>query len=181
MKIGNKVLGVKIIGDDSYIDNCSTEDIYLVNGVGSAGSMGLRKSIYDKFKEKYSFATVIHPSTIISSNVELAEGVQVMAGAIIQPGCYIGINSIINTGASIDHDCCIGCHVHIAPGCILSGTVSIGCCTHIGTGCVVIQGKTIGHNTLVGAGSLILHNVKSDIMAFGVPARERHYESMGNV
>ena len=172
-KFGSKVLGIEVLGDDSYIKNYTVHDICLVNGLGSVGSMNLRKKIYEKFKQDgYCFKNVIHPSAIISKNVILAEGVQIMAGVVVNAGTSIGNNGIINTRASVDHDCFIGDHVHIAPGSVLSGAVSVGDCTHLGTGCTVIQGKTIGDHVLVGAGSLIIKNVKSGMKVLGVPAKE---------
>ena len=172
-KIGSRILGVEVLGDDSYIENYAVDDVLLVNGLGSVALMNLRKKVYDKFKQDgYYFKSVIHPSAIISKNVILAEGVQILAGAVVNTGTSIGDNVIINTRASVDHDCFIGNHVHIAPGSILSGTVSVGDCTHLGTGCTVIQGKTIGNRVLVGAGSLVVKNIKSDMKVLGVPARE---------
>jgi len=50
---------------------------------------------------------VIHPRAVISP-APPAEGAQVLAGAVINPGVTIGENCLINTGAVIDHDCAIG-------------------------------------------------------------------------
>lgn len=172
-KVGSKILGVEILGDDSYIKKYSVNDILLVNGLGSIDSMNLRKKIYDKFKKDgYFFRNVIHSSAVISKNVILAEGVQIMPGAIVNAGTSIANNVIINTRVAIDHDCFIGNHVHVAPGSVLSGFVSIGDCTHLGTGCTIIQGKIIGTKVLVGAGTLVIKNVKSGMKVLGVPAKE---------
>lgn len=172
-KIGMEILGIKVIGNDSDIKNYCQDDILLVNGIGSVDSMALRKKIYLSFKRQgYAFAKVIHPRAIIGRTVELGEGVQIMAGSILQPGCSIGENTIINTSVSIDHDSKIGSHVHIAPGSVLSGNVIVGNCTHIGIGCTIIQGKHIGHETLLGAGSLVLKDIRSNVRVFGVPAKE---------
>ena len=171
--VGEKVLGIKVLGDDTYVLKYSPQEIYLVNGIGSIGPMQARKHVYDLFHQKgYSFMTVIHPSAIIGREVKLAEGVQVMAGAVIQTGCVIGINTIVNTRAVVDHECVLGNHSHIAPGAVLSGSIKIGDCTHIGTGAVIIQGKSVGGNTLVGAGAVVVNNIGSDLVACGVPAKK---------
>lgn len=147
---GTKILGVPVLGGDDVVDEIPPSQVQLVNGLGSVGLPANRQQLFARFKEMgYSFATVVHPSAVVASDVVLGEGPQVMAGAVIQPGSKIGLNSIINTRASVDHDCIIGDHVHIAPGVTLSGGVSVGACSHIGTGATVIQGISIGNGCLV--------------------------------
>lgn len=168
------VLGVKWIGDDeSLLTEHAPESVQLVNGIGSVGVGTLRKKVYDRFKAAgFTFATVIHPSAILSPSAKLAEGVQVLAGVVVQAESSIGANTILNTRSSIDHDCVIGAHVHIAPGTVLSGGVAIGDGAHLGTGAVVIQGQTIGEGAVVGAGAVVVRNVPSSSKVMGVPARE---------
>lgn len=167
------IQGIHYLGDDLVIEKYLASDIQLVNGVGSIGSALQRKQIYDRFKEKgYSFASVIHPSAIISRETELDEGVQIMAGAIIQAGCRIGKNTIINTKASVDHDCVIDKHVHIAPGATLSGGVNIEECVHIGTGAIIIQRRNVFRHSIVGAGAVVVKDVPANCTVYGVPAKE---------
>lgn len=172
-RIGETVMGVPVIGTDEKIFNFRTDEIELVNGIGSVASTLKRGEIFAAFKAcGYRFATVVHPSAIIASNVELAEGAQIMAGAVIQVGARIGINSIVNTRAAVDHDCRIGAGVHIAPGVTLSGDVRVDDDVHIGTGATVIQGVHIFANSVVGAGSVVLRDVPGGVTVYGVPARE---------
>lgn len=172
-KHGTYVLGIPVIGNDEVISQYKPEQIFLVNGIGSVGLPMVRTAIFNEFKKlNYSFVTVIHPSAIVASDVILGEGVQIMAGAIIQPGCNIESNSIINTSTSVDHDCYIGLHVHLAPGVILSGGVGIGDGVHVGTGAVIIQGVQIGRDSIVGAGAVVINHVAENVKVIGVPARE---------
>lgn len=172
-KIDNQILGIKIVGNDGYILNYDPKSIYLVNAIGSIGSMNLRKKIFLNFKQKgYVFAKVIHPTAIIGQAVNIQEGAQIMAGAIIQIGSSIGINSIINTKASVDHDCVIKEHVHISPGSIICGNCIVGSGTHIGAGTTIIQSIIVGENVLVGAGSVVVKDILANVKAFGVPAKD---------
>jgi UDP-perosamine 4-acetyltransferase len=168
------VCGLKILGDDSILLQYPPHAVCLANGLGSVGSsLERRRRVYEKYKVLgYEFCTIIHPSAIISEEVQLSEGVQVMAGAIIQPGCRIGENSIINTRASVDHDCEIGAHVHLAPGVTLCGGVRVGVGTHIGAGASVIQNVQIGRENVIGAGSVVLKDLENHKKVMGVPARE---------
>jgi sugar O-acyltransferase (sialic acid O-acetyltransferase NeuD family) len=170
--VGEHIHDIKVLGGDDIIMDYSPDSIELVNGIGSISSTDKRKDIYLQFKKYgYSFANIIHPSAIIMSEVKLGEGVQILAGAIVQTGCVIGNNSIINTGAIVDHDCIIGEHVHVAPGAVLSGGVHIGTMSHIGTSSTVIQGIKIEEWVTIGAGAVVLNDIPKGKTAIGIPAR----------
>ena len=161
-----------IIGDDSAISEYPSDTVELVNGLGSVGNMNLRTSIFSRFKKLgYRFRSVIHPSAMIAHDCELGEGVQVLAGAVINTGTKIAADTIVNTGAIVDHECIVGSHVHIAPGCTLSGGIHIGDGTHIGTGATIIQGISIGNRALVAAGAVVVKNVPDGEKVMGVPAK----------
>ncbi len=171
---GTCIYGVPVIGDDSEILKYKTDEIELVNGIGSVGNTSIRQKVFSSLKEKgYFFRRVIHEASIVSKRAKLGEGVQLLAGAIVNIEAEIDDNTIINTKTSIDHGCVIGKHCHIAPGCSFSGCVRIGDCTHIGTGTSIIQGINIGKNVLIGAGSVVINDVSDNEKAFGVPARVR--------
>jgi UDP-perosamine 4-acetyltransferase len=164
---------IPILGGDDSVRQYAPDQISPVNGMGSVGVPSARARLFELFvADGYRFVPVVHPAATVASAVVLGEGAQIMAGAIIQPGCRIGANAIINTGAIVDHDCSIGDHVHIAPGVTLSGGVSVGSGSHIGTAASVIQGIRIGSDCLVGAGALVVRDVPPRCKVMGVPARE---------
>ena len=142
---GQDILGVPVLGGDDVVISHKPDSVRLVNGIGSTADTAPRRNIFERFKEQgYCFTTCIHPAAIIAEEVEIGEGSQIMAGAVIQPGTRIGANCIINTRASVDHDCTIGDHVHIAPGAVLSGGVVAENSVHVGTGASVIHDMRIG-------------------------------------
>ena len=172
---GTCIYGVPVIGDDSEILKYKTDEIELINGIGSVGSTTLRRKVFVSFKEKgYVFKSVIDPSVIISKRAKIGEGTQLLAGSVVNTEAEIGDNTIINTKTSIDHGCRIGSNCHIAPGCVLSGCVTVGNNTHIGTGSSIIQGIKIGSNVLLGAGSVVVKNIKDNSKAYGVPAKMKN-------
>lgn len=171
-KHGSTILGIPVIGGDDIVLKYSHEKILLINGLGSIKATTRRKQLYEHYKNLgYSFANVIHPSAVVAPDVKFQEGVQIMAGAIIQPGSSIGQDTIINTKTSIDHDCIIGDHVHLAPGVTLSGNVRVGNGVHVGTGATVIQGIRIENGSLIGAGAVVLRDVPEGSTVLGVPAK----------
>jgi sugar O-acyltransferase (sialic acid O-acetyltransferase NeuD family) len=167
--------GVPVIGNDQYvIETYPANKVVLINGLGSTGDTVPRRRAFEFFRKRgYRFAIVVHPRATLARGVELDEGAQVMAGAIIQTGSRIGKNAIINTGAIVDHDCVVGDHAHIAPGATLSGAVRIGAGAHVGTGASVIQGVKIGAGAIVGAGAVVVRDIRASAVVVGVPARER--------
>lgn len=172
-KKGQLLLNVPVMGGDEEVMAYPVETTHLVNGVGSVRVNPRRRQLFEQFKNKgYRFASVVHPSAIIAADVVLSEGAQIMAGAVVQAGCHIGINTVINTGSVVDHDCHIGDHSHIASGATLSGGVSVGENAHVGTGATVIQGIKIGRDSIVAAGAVVIRDVPDGAVVAGVPAKE---------
>lgn len=164
--------GCKMLTSDDDVLYYPPGQVYLVNGLGSVDVGSRRWLVFQRFKsEGYTFMNVIHPSAIVPTNLLLGEGVQIMAGAVLQPGSKLGHNVLVNTGVIIDHDCSIGDHVHIAPGSVISGNVAIGRGTHVGTGAKIINNVSVGVNCTVGAGAVIIHDVPSNLRVAGVPAK----------
>lgn len=165
-------LGVPMLGGDEVVLEHAPDSVRLVNGIGSVGDAGARQGVFERFRAGgYRFATMIHPSAVVAQDVVFGEGVQVMAGVVVQPGCRVGVNTILNTGAMVDHHCVIGDHTHIAPGAVLAGNVTTGSGVHIGAGATVIQNIDIGADSVVAAGAVVVDAVPAGTRVAGVPAR----------
>lgn len=159
--------GIKHWQDDNELLRCRPDEYELVNGIGSLPGNPLRAELFARFRELgYRFASVISSQTILSDYAILEEGVQIMSGAVLQTGCRIGYNSIINTGAIVDHDCHIGNDNHIAPSAVLCGGVKTGAGVHVGTHATVIQGIIIGASAVVGAGATLTKNLGENQIAY---------------
>jgi sugar O-acyltransferase (sialic acid O-acetyltransferase NeuD family) len=168
----NGPFGIEIIGNDDAVLRHTAESVALANGIGSLPGINPRWPAYLRHAKKgYAFVTIVHPDAYVAEDVQLSEGVQVMAGAVIQPGVSIGRQTIINTGACIDHDCMVGDGVHIAPGATLSGEVRIGDGAHVSTGATIIQSITVGADAVVAAGAVVIDNVTEGARVASVPAR----------
>ena len=161
--------GLPVFSDDGILEQEDSEKIGLLNGIGQLPRCKARKNIQLKFMVAgFYFPPCVHPSAWVCDDAKLGEGCQIMAGAIVQPGCEIGIGSIINTKASIDHDCTIGDHVHIAPGATLCGNITAGEGAFIASGAVVIQNINIGCDSILGAGATLVNDLKDRTCFIGV-------------
>lgn len=171
---GEQLMGIGVLGGDDVLADYPPETVDLVLGVGSVRVSNSRQMLFEKFKAAgYRFRTFVHPSAVVSSQVVLGEGCQVMAGAVIQADAILGANVLINTRAAVDHDCRIGDHVHLGPGSVLCAGVDVGTGSHLGSGSTTLQGVRIGRAVQVGAGALIIRHCADGTCHVGVPARER--------
>jgi sugar O-acyltransferase (sialic acid O-acetyltransferase NeuD family) len=166
------VPGVPVLGNDDALDELDRDAMLLVNGIGSLRPGSRRVETFERLSARgWTFASVIDPTATVAEDCSVGEGLQIMAGSVVQPGVRIGRGVVINTRVGVDHDCRLDDHVHLAPGVTLSGGVTVGAEAHLGTGAVVIEGRRIGSGALVAAGSVVVRDVLSGTMVMGVPAR----------
>jgi sugar O-acyltransferase (sialic acid O-acetyltransferase NeuD family) len=121
--------------------------------------------------EGMSVVSLIHPSAVIGSDVEIGTGTVVMAGVVINSSTRIGKGCIINTSSSLDHDNVIEDYVHISPGASLAGTVRVGRGSWIGIGSVVSNNVNICSGCKVGAGAVVVKDITESGTYVGVPVR----------
>jgi sugar O-acyltransferase (sialic acid O-acetyltransferase NeuD family) len=154
--------GVPVIGSDEALSGFDPAQVGLVNGVGMLVGSRARRLLYEKLRDKgFRFPPLKHPAASVDPSARLADGVQIMAGAVVQADAEIGENTIVNTRAGIDHDCVIGAHVHVAPGATLCGGVRLGNDVFVGTGATVIQSVTIGEGAVVSAGTTVTRDLQA--------------------
>lgn len=170
---GGMVMGVKVLGGDELLKDFFPVETRLVNGVGTGRrDVARREAVFTRCSaDGFEFVSVVHPSSVIASDVQLLAGAQIMAGAIVQCGTRVGRNAVINTGARIDHDCVVSDHAFIAPGVTLCGGVTIGAGSFVGAGAVVCPGIRVGQGVLLGAGSVVTSDVPDNAFYIGIPAR----------
>lgn len=164
--------GLEVLGGDEVLQQIDARSVVLVNGVGQVVGSSRRKDIFIELRARgYRFPSLVHPTAWVDPSVELGEGVQVMAGAVIQPDVTIGADTIINTGCRIDHDCIIDCHVHVAPGAVLCGGVRVASDVFIGAGSTIIQGLSMGQGSIVGAGATVIKDLQAGHVVVSSPVR----------
>lgn len=117
------------------------------------------------------WATVVHPSASISTQIDLGLGVYIGPRAIVNAGAIIGDHAIINSGAIIEHDVRIGAQSNIGPGAVIGGGAVIGYQAVIALGALVRDHITVGDGAVVGMGAAAVRSVDAGITVVGVPAR----------
>lgn len=161
---GSHWQGLPVLGADDFLDQPSAADYVYALGVGLMPNQAcLRSTLYVELMTKgLEVPTLVHPSAVVARSVHLGQGVQILAGVVVQAQAVIGDNVLINTRASVDHHCHLGAHSHVAPGAVLCGGVSAGERVFVGAGAIVIQGVEIGSRAEVGAGATVLRSLPAD-------------------
>lgn len=136
------------------------------------GNNATREKIQEKIiEEGLNVVSLIHPSAVIGTDVEIGIGTSVMAGVVINSSSRIGMGCIINTSSSLDHDNALKDYVHISPGVRTAGSVSIGKGSWLGIGSVVSNNVNICSGCKLGAGAVVVKDITEPGTYVGVPVR----------
>ena len=162
-------MGVKVIGKTADAFTYKDEADFFV----AIGNNVTRDKIQEKFiDEGLNVVCLIHPSSVIGTDVDIGIGTAVMAGVVINSSSRIGKGCIVNTSSSLDHDNNIEDYVHISPGVRTAGGVSVGKATWLGIGSVVSNNVSICSGCKVGAGAVVVNDITELGTYVGVPVRK---------
>ncbi len=165
---GTLVNAKPILGDFNWLAAHARE----VWAVGAVGSPQLRQRLIEKAQRfDVRFETVIHPSVILTGEVNLGQGVVVMAGCILTNNIRLGDHVTLNLACTISHDVQIEPFATLSPGVRVCGKVRLGNGCFIGVGANLIPEVEIGEWSVVGAGSTIIRSVPPNSTVVGTPGR----------
>lgn len=142
------------------------------NCVIATGDIELRKKACDFIKKlKLNSLKVIHPSSIISKDCKIHDGVIVAPFVSLAPCSIIGKNSFLNSYLSIGHHSIIGVGNILCPYSTINGNSRIGNFNYFGTGSVINSNVEIKNLCKVSSNSVVRSNMKSNFLAHGNPAK----------
>ena len=136
------------------------------------GSPELKRKIVALMKVKGAkFATVIHPTALLSEFAHYGEGF------IMFPYSKLSCNSTVGDfvtllASPVGHDTVIGDYSVISGGCNIVRNVKIGKDVFLAAGVCIAQDVTVGDGAYLGLGSVILKDVEPGAKMFGNPARK---------
>jgi sugar O-acyltransferase (sialic acid O-acetyltransferase NeuD family) len=119
----------------------------------------------------FAFATLVHPSSVVSARTGLGEGTIIDALCVVAGFSEIAPQVRIGRRASIGHHTAIGPCSTVHPGAVVSGHCRLGAQVTVGAGAVITDGVTIGDGAIVGPGAVVRADVPARALVAGNPAR----------
>jgi sugar O-acyltransferase (sialic acid O-acetyltransferase NeuD family) len=129
-----------------------------------------RVFIQSMIAREFEFASVVHPTAIVSPRATIDAGALVGAGVIVSANTRVGPHVILNRGANVAHDVKLGAYATVGPNAVIAGAVSIESSAWVGVGAVVRDHVTIGEGAVVGAGAVVVKPVAPHTLVAGSPA-----------
>ena len=165
---GSEVCGLPVLGGERWV--VGRPDVHAVCCIGDP--RGRRELALSLAGSDVSFASVVHPSALMSEHVKLGVGCVVGARAVLTSQVKVGDHVVIGVGAIISHDSEIEDYATLAPGVLLAGCTRVGYGAELGANATVIPGRCVGRGARVGAQSAVIEDVEPNVVAAGVPARK---------
>lgn len=145
-------------------------DLYEV--VVAIGDPHARKKVVGSLPKETQYASIIHPSAVVSKWVTLGEGSIITAGTILTCNIEIGRHAQLNLHTTIGHDCIIGDYFTTAPGTNISGNCIFGECVYFGTNASIRQGVKVCSNVTIGMGGVVVKEIKEQGIYIGNPLKK---------
>ncbi len=164
---GREILGVPVVGGLDWLRD-APDDLEALLTVGMPDD---RQALAERLSPSVRWATVVHPTAVLTPWVVIGEGSLVMARATFTVSVRLGRHVVVNPGCTVAHDVEIGDFAYLSPGVDLAGRVVVEERAHLGTGAVVIPGVRIGAGATIGAGAVVIRDVPPGVTAVGVPSR----------
>ncbi|XDD51521.1 NeuD/PglB/VioB family sugar acetyltransferase [Leptospira sp. WS92.C1] len=131
-----------------------------------------RENVVSSLPINTHYATVVHPSAVISEWISLGEGSIVTAGSILTCDISVGRHSQLNLHTTIGHDTHCDHFFTTAPGVNVSGICKIGKRVYLGTNASIKQGLSICDDIVIGMGSVVLSSIDIPGIYVGNPLRK---------
>jgi sugar O-acyltransferase (sialic acid O-acetyltransferase NeuD family) len=162
--------GIKVIGNIKKHNIIS--DSYYINGIASINSLSAKNNIIKKFvKNGAKFISIFDPSSIISQEIKIEEGVYIGAHTFVGAKTVIEKHTLILQNVTISHNVKIQPYVTISSNTSILGHVKIGKGSFIGSTCSINPYTVIEDNVLLGTGSNVFGKLKSKSIYYGNKAR----------
>jgi len=138
-------------------------------------SVRLNHKFINRLKElgipEERFATVVHPTAVVSKQATLGYGVSIHPLVNVGPNVTLGnhihvfAQAMIGHGATLENfsyvanNACVGAHVRLHEG------------AYLGTNCTTLENVEIGRWAIVGIGSVVVRSIGDFEKAVGNPSR----------
>jgi sugar O-acyltransferase (sialic acid O-acetyltransferase NeuD family) len=168
-KQGTSVDGIPVLGT---IAATADSTVQFIIGIASWRNPKARRTVVSRLglpPERY--ATIVHPSALISPHAVIGVGTAVLQNVVITPGTVVGDHTLILQNVTMAHDQVVEDYVTIASGATVAGSVRLRSGCYLGAGCTIMNGITVNAGALVAVGAAVMNDVPADRTVAGNPAR----------
>ena len=152
------------------------------NVIIAHGEPVVRFKIYSQLESVDSqFATLVHPSSIISPSSRIQPGSIVCPLCSISSRSTLGVNTVVNTMSIVGHDVSISQHSVLSSMVNMGGSVMVEDQVYIGMGALIRGGLTLRSHSIVSMGSVVHRDVECRVIVQGDPARPRLINQHGKI
>ena len=164
--LDSKPSDYKVLG--TIADWQPKENEYFVIGLAFPQT---KKKIVEMLKARGAkFATIIHPTALVSKFAEIGEGVVITQRSGLNANAKVG-DFVTILESVVGHDACVGDYSTLSGNVSVNGHVQVGSMVYAGCGSMIAPGKKIGDGAQIGIGSVVISNVKVGTTVFGNPAK----------
>lgn len=117
------------------------------------------------------FATIIHPTAVVSKKAELGYGVVIMPLSHVGPNVILGNHTQMYAQSFIGHDSKTEEFAFMASNSKVSSSVLVGYGSHLGINCSIREKVNIGKFAVVGMGAVVVKDVEDFDIVVGNPAK----------
>jgi acetyltransferase EpsM len=118
------------------------------------------------------YATIIHPTAVVSDKAELGVGVVLMPFTLVSPNVRIGNHSQMYAQSFIGHDSELKEMVFVANNASIGGRVVVKNGAHIGSNSSILERNVIGAFSIIGLASNVLKSTEPFGVYVGSPAKQ---------
>ncbi len=167
--------GLPVIPFENIEKMYPPEDYEILLAVGYSHMNDIRKTIFEKCKEKgYNLANYIH-SSVSNNDIEMGEGNIILESCLLYPYAKMGNGNFLWDHILISHDVVVGDFNLFTSYADTSGYVTIGNNCFLAKHCIIKEHVKIADYTLVGANAYVSKDTNEyDVI---VPARSLTLEN----
>lgn len=179
---GTEVRGIPVVGGGDKLAELLADGV--TGAICSIGDNKARGRISTMLSDMgFQLVNAIHPTAMISPDVQMGVGCIVAAGVILYVDPVIGNHVYFDAGALVSHDCVVGDNCLISAGVTIGARIDIGRNVLVGLGASVMTPKwgqesrlRVGDNAVIGMGAVVMEDVPENAVVVGVPAKVVRYQ-----
>ncbi len=136
------------------------------------GDPATRHKVSLTLPQDTDYATLIHPSVIMSPWVRIGAGSIICARTTLTCEISLGKHTQLNLHTTVGHDCVLEDYVTTAPAVNISGRCHLAGKIYVGTNASIRQNIRIAEGTTIGMGAVVVKDITEPGIYVGNPCKK---------